>query len=612
MRKLRGFVLLVTVMILFGSSIGNTTAQFDPAKGNKANLQRQKEAMVEGAVREGDIPLKHAVLLMQSKNKDSKVYGAVTNSSGKFKAELPDGSYTIKAFKQNQDNSWYVTNQSFLVENGSVKGQKENQINIANKTKLKEHLKKSEINVRGVLQEGEKGINGELFLVKSSENGNEPFAVTSKNNGTFSASLPDGNYTLWSITIKGGVYPYNLAFSVEGNDVYINGEKQSSITIALPENRYTGMVHDSTAPVSDALILLEKMIGNDEYEFVQSVVSNKKGEIQLRELPDGKYSLSVSYNDFDPSRLIEFEVVSGKVLIAGKNVSTFDIKVPAINLTGILMDDGKPVGNGGLLIKEYSNEGYPIQEFYVPIDKKGKFEYRLKDGSYKVVSIDEPERSTVTDIPFLIRDGKLVQDGEEKASLLISLPAITFSGKLIENSNVLQGKVKVESLTQGEEEVSSYYAQTNDKGIYSLRLPDGEYRISYVYLPTEGLSVSFAFEMREGTLYVDDEQKDLFELVVTPVSLHGIVLDGDTPITGGDIIISFENGEGHFGGWIRPDGTFHIRLQDGNYVVNGIYLEDGTYAFINKKFNISDGKLYVDGNLTESLEISLPQLQDGI
>ncbi|MFP3123105.1 hypothetical protein OH784_10130 [Ectobacillus funiculus] len=610
MRRLRGFVLLVIVMILFGSSIGTTAAQFDPAKSNKANLQTEKESfqkeMVAGAIKEGDIPLKNAVLLIQAKNKDSNVFEVVTNSSGKFKAELPDGSYTIKAFKQNLDDPWYVTNQSFLVENGTVKGQSENQINIANKTKLKEHLKTSESNVQGVLQEGKKGIKGELLLVKSSENGNELFAITSKNNGTFSASLPDGNYNLWSITIEGGVYPYNLAFSVEGNDVYINGEKQSSITISLPENRYTGMVHDSAAPVADALVLLKKMVGNDEYEFVQSVISNKKGEIQLRELPDGKYSLSVSYNDFDPSRLIEFEIVSGKVLIAGKGVSIFDIKVPDITLTGILVDDGKSVGNGGLLVKEYSNEGYPIQEFYVSIDKKGKFEYRLKDGSYKAVSIDEPGRSTVTDIPFLIRNGKLVQDGEEKDSLLISLPAITFSGKLIENGNVLQGMIKVESLIQGEEADSSYYAQTNDQGIYSLRLPDGQYKVSYVYLSTEGFSISLAFEMREGKLYVDGEQKNLFELLVTPVTLHGIVLDGETPVTGGDIIISFENGEGHFGGWIRPDGTFHTRLQDGNYVVNGIYLEDGTYASINKGFTISGGKLYVDGNLTERLEISLP------
>jgi hypothetical protein len=166
--------------------------------------------------------------------------------------------------------------------------------------------------------------------------------------------------------------------------------------------------------------------------------------------------------------------------------------------------------------------------------------------------------------------------------------------------------VKVENLIQGEETDSSYYAQTDDKGIYSLRLPDGQYRVSYVYLSTEGFSISLAFEMREGKLYVDGEQKNLFELLVTPVTLHGIVLDGETPVTGGDIIISFENGEGHFGGWIRPDGTFYTRLQDGNYVVNGIYLEDGTYASINKGFTISGGKLYVDGNLTERLEISLP------
>src|SRR5690242_14742140 len=125
MRRLRGFVLLVIVMILFGSSIENTAAQLDSAESNKANLQTKKEsvqkAMVAGAIKEGDIPLKNAILLIQAKSKDANVYEVVTNSSGKFKAELSDGSYTIKAFKQNQDDPWYVTNQSFLVESGTVK-----------------------------------------------------------------------------------------------------------------------------------------------------------------------------------------------------------------------------------------------------------------------------------------------------------------------------------------------------------------------------------------------------------------------------------------------------------------------------------------------------------
>ncbi|GAA3326965.1 hypothetical protein GCM10020331_065030 [Ectobacillus funiculus] len=50
-------------MILFGSSTGNTAAQLDSPKSNMASLQAEKKkvskkAMVAGAIKEGDIPLK--------------------------------------------------------------------------------------------------------------------------------------------------------------------------------------------------------------------------------------------------------------------------------------------------------------------------------------------------------------------------------------------------------------------------------------------------------------------------------------------------------------------------------------------------------------------------
>ncbi|GAA3326963.1 hypothetical protein GCM10020331_065020 [Ectobacillus funiculus] len=117
----------------------------------------------------------------------------------------------------------------FWWKNRTVKGQREDEINIANKNKAERALEDIRKQCSRCFAGGQKkGIKGELLLVKKAARmGTNYLLLPQKNNGTFSASLPDGNYNLWSITIEGGVYPYNLAFSVEGNDVYINGEKNN-------------------------------------------------------------------------------------------------------------------------------------------------------------------------------------------------------------------------------------------------------------------------------------------------------------------------------------------------------------------------------------------------
>jgi hypothetical protein len=153
-----------------------------------------------------------------------------------------------------------------------------------------------------------------------------------------------------------------------------------------------------------------------------------------------------------------------------------------------------------------------------------------------------------------------------------------------------------------------YYSETNEKGIASMRLPDGNYRVNYVYLYEEGdgIPLSQNFEIREGKLYVNGQPSTIFEVSIPPVTLQGVVMDGNVPVNGGDIVISGLDDFFNSWKWINDDGTFTMRLADGRYLAREVSLYDGTNAFINIPFEIRDGKLHVNGEAADKLEIAVP------
>ncbi|MFC7372568.1 carboxypeptidase-like regulatory domain-containing protein [Fictibacillus iocasae] len=592
------YLVLLMVIIMSSFTIGNV---------NAAQTKNESNEAVQGMIKENGTPIKNSLVLIGEVGKKNWNH-VVTDANGSFKAKLSDGDYVIKSVKE-KNKSWYSANEKFTVNDSKIKGLKKGEINLSETKQLKKSLKQ-DINLKGVLKEGNKGLKADLVISKYGENEEGTYTVASKGNGSFSASLSDGNYMIVGIEVDGGFYRYEKRFTVADGKVLVDGEPKNNLSINIPVNKHAGIVKDSASSLSEATIVLEKRLLNEEYEteLIETVVTNKKGEFSLRELADGEYEISVYHETYVAWKKENFKVVEGTVYVNGFDASVIEIVVPDINLKGTLQDDIQPITDANVNFEGETAEGEYVG-FGTPVDSEGNFQYRLQDGKYKVVSIDEKSRSTLVNSPFEIRDGKLIQNGESSA-LNIHLPSVTFNGKLLEESgNALQGGVYVERVSE-EGSTESYHAYTDETGIYSLRLKDGTYRVTGGHLNGEGEDLAFStmFEIINGKLFVDGQEQSLLELKLPAVSVQGLVQDGDTPASNGYISVSSEDGTFYTWESLNPDGTFKMRLADGSYRINDIQLEDGTNASINQSFSIQDGKTYVNGQLQEVLKITVPPI----
>jgi hypothetical protein len=581
--------LLLSLVFVMSAVLGNVSA---------APKKEEIKTTVKGSIKENGKSLKNSLVVLEEKGNPNRLFTS-TDASGAFKAKLADGSYTVKAIKSK--NEWFSTNDNFAVKEGKIKGSKDGEIHLSDKQKKKKPSSEAS-NFSGILKEGDKGFKADLIIGRYGDYDEEIYVVSSKNNGSFSAYLPDGIYYLYGVEEAGSFYRYSKEFTVVDGVVQIDGKPKSNLEIALPVKAHNGKVGDSAKPLAEASITLEKRVFGEEYEseFIEYVAANKKGEFSLRKLEDGIYSISVDHPTYSGWNQLTFEVVDGEIFIEGEKASSLQIVVPDLNVKGTLTDGKKPVANAYLIIEgnEYG--------FGTPVDTKGNFQYRLADGQYVIYMVDEPYRSTMVNVQFEIRDGKMVKDGKVVSSLNIVLPPVTFSGKLVEDGVSLQGEVTVETVSE-DGNYESYNATTDENGIYSMRLKDGSYRVTHGYLFEEGeeIYLSKDFEIRNGKLYVDGQEQSFLELEVPPVSVNGLVKDQGQPVADGHVTVASEDYNIYVGKQINPDGTFTMRLPDGQYQIREIYLE-GSSSPMNLAFSVQDGKMYVGGELQEVLEVNVP------
>lgn len=606
---------LLMIVLLFGLIAGvavNTMAAPDASPKESAHASE-----TAGKVKQDGRGLKNTTLLIQSKGSATVSYHVNTDEGGNLRSSLPDGEYTIKGFEE--DGVWYSTHESFSVIQGKVSGGKNGEINVKGKAVIKEKQSKQKHNVKGTLSEGSKALQGEIIVASMNEEYEEIFFLPAKGNGNFSAYLPDGQYYIYGVALKNEFYNYEQFFYVNGNELVIDGETVASLDISIPEKLHKGKVTDSLKPFADAEIVLERIIEEDYYyEYIQYVKANKRGEFSLRALPDGDYSLSIFSGTFSSWDEMKFQVADGKLFLDGEVTSLLNLKVPDLSLKGTVLDGKKGAGHVYLEIEKLSEDGYPEDYFWVAADQKGNFSYRLKDGRYNVSSVEEEMRTTSVNVSFEVRDGHMFQNGAKVKTLNITLPPVTLTGTLTDGEIIHQGYVEIEHVS--DEEWTWYFAATDESGKFSLRLTDGEYKVSWAYLFEDGDSVplSLHFEMRNGKLNVDGVEKKTLEVIIPPVTLHGILLDNGEPAEG-EVFVTSADGELYFWKWVNEDGTFSMRLADGKYILNNVYLYDGTEAYINTEFEIHNGQLYVNGKLSDRLEVNVPPvtvtgklLEDGV
>lgn len=577
--------------------------------GNVSSAQTKESRMgfVEGTIKEDGKTLKHSHVIISEKGKLNSIHTIMTDANGSFKTKLSDGTYAVKAVKGKNTN-WYSTSDTFVVSEGKIKGLNDGEIVISEKKQEKKTPKKSS-NFKGKLKEGNKGLQADLILSRYSEYEEEIIRISSEGNGNFSASLADGNYFLFGVEVDGGFYRHELNFTVKDGTVIVDSEPQKKLSITLPANTFSGVVEDSATPLSEANIVLEKRVTDDEYntDFIQSVITDQTGSFSLRALTEGTYTLSVYHETYYSWKHLSFEVIDGKIYMDGAETSSLKITIPDINVNGTVLEGKQSISKTNVVIEGTRDGDHTWYDMRT--NAEGIFQYRLEDGTYTIRYIDEPNRRTEVSIPFEIRDGKLLQNGEETSSLTIDLPPVSLNGKLVESDTSLQGSVFLEKITDdfSREGLNAY---TDENGMFSLRLKDGSYRVSNGFLSKDEEHVAFntTFDIKNGQLFIDGQEQPLLELQVPAVSLQGLVKDRDRTVTSG--MVSVTSKEQSIDIWknINSDGTFAMRLTDGNYYVKSIQMEDGTNTEIFQSFSIVDGKIYENDQLQEVLEISVPPI----
>ena len=120
-------------------------------------------------------------------------------------------------------------------------------------------------------------------------------------------------------------------------------------------------------------------------------------------------------------------------------------------------------------------------------------------------------------------------------------------------------------------------AKTNEAGVFTLGLADGNYQIQGIYVETEGVwyEKPITFSIANGVLVGQSEL--LIDLKGEPTAeVSGKVVKGTTPVT--DVWVSVKTtGENvkWFKSAVRTDaaGAFTINLPDGEYQLDGIFID---------------------------------------
>ncbi|PYZ97538.1 hypothetical protein CR205_02780 [Alteribacter lacisalsi] len=581
--------------------------------------------ITEGVLKEGIQDLRHTPILIQSETNPSEMYQMMTDQMGHFYGDFPDGDYKLKGLSIG--NQWYSSGQTFNVEEGMIGDSRAGSVSETEKQKVTVPDFKGKKNVSGRLTEGSSGLKGDILLATISGPDEEIVSLSANGKGQFSAAMPNGTYYLFGVSSDSGFYALDQYVIVKGTTLYVDGKKTDSLNINLPERAFKGNASDSTTPLAKAAVVISKITKHYDYEFVEYTYTDRNGDFQIRGLKDGSYSMSVYHDTYFSWEQLSFEVSGGKLIIDGDETGNLNFKVPDLTLKGTLLDAGKPLGHAYLEIENRGDEDDWYDYFTVPVDKKGQFAYRLPDDSYSVVYVEERERHTPVNISFDIENGKIVQDGSVKDSLDIHLPPLTFTGRLHDQGQPLRGQVSVErdfgwEYDEDDEydydfeydydyDYEWYSAHTNKDGVFSMRLKDGEYLVSWVYLSDEQEDIYLyePFEIKDGKLYVDGKEQSVYDIAVPPVSFHGVALDNGTPVTEGEVLVVSDEGDYHWKWIYGGDGTFSMRLKDGGYKVKEMHVaKDGTTAYLHVPFEIRGGQLTVDGQAIDKLEFNIPQV----
>ena len=288
--------------------------------------------------------------------------------------------------------------------------------------------------------------------------------------------------------------------------------------------------------------------------------------------------------DFKADILGEFTIKFAEdVLIIDESENNFDVSTFTVKLTvtpqveqeitqgysGIIKDENGPINLGKLFIED--SNGVTVGN--IVVDADGKFTFDLPDGNYFIKLIRE---NIPLNINFSIQNGLLYQNETVTGKLVVTLPPVTVQGRIVDESGVAIGSGKIGIINVNDHEIYNHYWDIDENGAFSLRLADGEYKVTainqdntdYRFIPMQ-----VAFSVQEGNLFVNGEAQETLNLTLPLPNFNGQLLQLGQPLASTFIYLFSEMVPEHFHSFAvitNWNGFFSRRLGDGNYFITGI------------------------------------------
>jgi len=536
-------------------------------------------------------PIAQAGVMIYEVENERSAY-ASTNEAGEFGIWLQDGKYYVVGIHVSNEYSdeFVELFVPFEIANGEVVNP--SVLNIA----LREPEIDPEDNVSGIVEDvyGEPIAGAELLIYNTVHF--DGYSVKTDEIGQFSLYLPDGAYEIELIFYSPVGTEIKVFYPAREFVVYddaLQGEEQ--LNVVIPKDNVSGVLQDVNGlPVADAGITI---FGESE-EIERFAVTDTAGRFSLW-LQDGDYVIDgvFAYGNYIPITH-EFSVVGGQIEGGGELL----LELPAANAVGVLQDVyDEPIAHVQLQITNQTN--YEVH--FDDTNENGQFSLWLPDGEYYVEGYYDYAQNDFVEIgvDFTVANGAVTDPSKLilVADRLVYEPEHNVAGVLSDvYEDPIQGaRIEISGETTGIDP----YVFTDQDGRFSVSLPDGDYVVEAVFIPQideyKGtymyLDIPFAVA---GGVLVGAEALDIrlpaSNVVGVLEDVYGLA------VPHARIDIYDETNDRYADVWSGDAGDFSIWLADGEYSLEGVYVQNGEtengqpyeqYYWLNIPFTVSGGSV---------------------
>ena len=150
----------------------------------------------------------------------------------------------------------------------------------------------------------------------------------------------------------------------------------------------------------------------------------------------------------------------------------------------------------------------------------------------------------------------------------------------------------------------SRYWEIDGNGQFSLRLQDGEYKVTAINHNDERIPMQRSFSVKDGALIVDGAVQERLNLQLPQSNFKGQLLQLGEPLADSTIYMLSNYGPDKTSSFpILTDGNgyFSERLGDGSYLITGI---DTPFQYVEyyKEFEVINGTTSIDFSTLEVSE----------